>query len=105
MSLSHYGYFTKKGNNTYLTVFNRPVNQIVRLAVDKKATEVPASASLLIGNRKLELKQSDMGLDLDKNTYYDIILPKDYQTDKAFVIKIEMKQGSVKTDKLMDAKM
>ncbi|MCT3959430.1 alpha-L-fucosidase [Elizabethkingia anophelis] len=105
MSLSNYGYFTKKGNNTYLTVFNRPVNQIVRLAVDKKSTEVPSSASLLTGNRKLELKQSDMGLDLDKNTYYDIILPKDYQTDKAFVIKIEMKQGSVKTDKLMDAKM
>lgn len=105
LSPSKYGYFTRKNEQVYLTVFNRPVNNIVRIAIDKKATEIPASASLLINGQSLVLKRSDIGLDLDKNAYFDVILPKDFQSDKPFVIKISTVKGDIKTDKLMDAKM
>ena len=104
LPLSDYGYFTRKDSNVYLTVFNRPVNNIVRLAIDKKATEVPFAASLLTDGQRLELKRSDIGLDMDKNTYYDIVLPKTFFSEKAFVIKILMKKASTKTDRLMGAK-
>ncbi|SUJ00996.1 Alpha-L-fucosidase [Sphingobacterium spiritivorum] len=105
LSPSKYGYFTRKNEQVYLTVFNRPVNNIVRIAIDKMATEIPASASLLINGQSLVLKRSDIGLDLDKNAYFDVILPKDFQSEKPFVIKIATVKGNIKTDKLMDAKM
>jgi alpha-L-fucosidase len=100
-----YGYFTQKGNHHYLTVFNRPINQIIRIPIDKKATEIPVSASILGYQKNVEVKHSDIGLDLDKNTYYDIILPNDFTSIKPFVIKITFDKSTSKTDKLMDAKV
>jgi len=44
-------------------------------------------------------------LDLDKNTYYDVILPKDFQSARAFVIKMEWGAPEKVAEKLMDAKM
>lgn len=102
---SKLGYFTQKAEHLYLTVFNRPVNNIVRIAVPKNAKQVPGTAALLINSQKLELKQSDIGLDLDKNTYYDVILPKDFQATSAFVIKMNLVTPKSKSAKLMDAKM
>ena len=102
---SKYGYFTQKEDNLYLTVFNRPVNNIIRIAIDKKATEIPVSASILGYQKALEVKHSDIGFDLDKNTYYDILLPKEYNSNKAFVLKMKMGKSADKTEKLMDAKM
>ena len=103
---SNYGYLTKKDQNLYLTVFNRPVNNIIRLAIPKNSIEVPTTASILGGQQSdLVVKHSDIGLDLDKNTYYDIILPKEFSAEKAFVIKMQMGKPISKSDKLMDAKM
>jgi len=102
---SKYGYFTKKDSQVYLTIFNRPLNNVVRIAINKKATEIPVSASLLINGRSLMLKRSDIGIDLDKNMYYDVTLPQDFLSEKPFVLKIQTQKGDVKMDKLMDAKM
>ncbi len=102
---SKLGYYTKKGETLYLTVFNRPVNNIVRIAIPKQAKEVPVYAQLLIDAQQLEVKHSDIGLDLDKNTYYDVQLPSGFQSDKAFVIKMQLGAPKSKTDKLMEAKM
>jgi len=99
------GYLTQKDKNLYLTVFNRPVNNIARIAIPKKATEVPVEAVLLSNGQKLEVKHSDIGLDLDKNTYYDVIIPADFIADRAFVIKMTMGAPATKSEKLMDAKM
>jgi alpha-L-fucosidase len=102
---SKLGYFTQKDTNLYLTVFNKPVNGIVRIAVPKNAKEVPGTAVLLVNNQQLQLKQSDLGLDLDKNTYYDVLLPAKFQPGSAFVIKMKLVAPKSKTTKLMDAKM
>jgi len=103
---TNYGYFTKskKENITYLCVFNRPVNGVLRIPISKKNSEIPFSAHLLIGNEKLELRHSDLGLDRDPNTYYDIIIPKSFRSDYPFVIKIEMSQKQLKTNDIIDAK-
>jgi alpha-L-fucosidase len=102
---SKLGYFTQKEDQLYLTVFNRPVNGIVRIAVPKNAKQVPVTANLLIGQQKLELKQSNIGLDLDKNTYYDVLLPKSFQSEKAFVIKMKLGTPVATSSKMTDAKM
>lgn len=99
------GYYTKKDETLYLTVFNRPVNNIVRIAVPKKATEVPVSASLLENGKTLKVQHSDIGLDLDKNTYYDVYLPDNFQSKRAFVIKMQLGSPKSAAEKLMDAKM
>lgn len=86
-------------------VFHRPVNNIVRIAVPKKSDEVPVSASLLVHRKTLDVKHSDMGLDRDTNTYYDILLPNDFQSEQAFVIKMQLGSPKSLSEKLMDAKM
>jgi len=102
---SKLGYFTQKDDNLYLTVFNQPINGIVRIAVPKNAKLVPGTAALLVNSKNLGLKQADIGLDLDKNTYYDVVLPKDFRPNKAFVIKMKLVVPKAKAAKLMDAKM
>lgn len=63
------------------------------------------SATLLVNGQVLEVQHSDLGIDLDKNTYYDVKLPKSFQSDQAFVIKMKMGTPKGKAEKLMDAKM
>jgi len=101
---SKYGYFTQKEDNLYLSVFNRPVNNVLRIAISKKTQEVPAKASLLVDGEQLEMKRAEIGLDLDRNTYFDIYLPEEFKTNRAFVVKIALEKGSVDDFKLMDAK-
>ena len=103
--LSNLGYFTRKDNNLYLTVFNRPVNNIVRITIPKDATEVPTQASLLVNGQSLTVKHSDIGIDRDRNTYYDVLLPKEFQSERAFVIKMQLGSAKSASEKLMDAKM
>lgn len=103
--LSKLGYYTQKGDNLYLTVMNRPVNNIVRITVPKNAKEVPVAAEILGNKKALVVKHSDVGLDKDENTYYDILLPEQFKSKRAFVIKMKLGAPRSKTDKLMDAKM
>ncbi len=103
--VSKFGYYTQKAGYLYLTIFNRPVNNVVRIAVPKKATEVPVSAIILGTTDVLEVRHSDVGLDLDKNTYYDVVLPANFSRSRAFVIKMQLGAQKSKSEKLMDAKM
>lgn len=105
LPVSELGYYTKKGDYLYLTVINRPVNNIARIAVPKKATQVPVSACILGQNKELLVRHSDLGLDLDKNTYYDVLIPQKYKASRAFVLKMKLGAPKSKVDKLMDAKM
>lgn len=99
------GYYTQKENTLYLTVFNRPVNNIARIAVPKNAKQVPVSATLLGKGQALQVKHSDIGFDLDKNTYYDVIIPEKFKSKTAFVIKMQLGSPATASGRLMDAKM
>lgn len=105
LPLSKYGYYTQKEGYLYLTVFNRPVNNILRIALPKNSKEVPVAAQLLAGGEPLMLKHSEIGLDLDKQAYYDIQLPRGFQTGRAFVVKMKLGSPETQRQQLMDAKM
>ena len=102
---SKYGYYTQKDSVLYLTVFNRPNNNIIRITVPKSSPQIPDEAEILTNKKLLKVIHSDIGIDLDKNTYYDIKVPVEFQSTTPFVIKIHLKKSNVRTEKLMDAKM
>src|SRR5699024_9213830 len=99
-----YGYFTQKDEHLYLTVFNQPINNILRIAIDKKASEFPVAARLLGEDQELDIKHSKIGLDLDDQTYFDIQLPENFHPEEPFVVKIKLKEGDIEDSNLMDAK-
>ena len=104
---TNYGYYTRKDSNLYLTVFNKPINRIIRISVPKKSTEIPIDAKILGSEEKysLQIKHSDIGFDLDKNTYYDVILPKEFSSERAFVLKMKLGAPKSEANNLMEAKM
>ncbi|MFT3824792.1 MAG: alpha-L-fucosidase [Chitinophagaceae bacterium] len=99
-----YGYFTRKGNLLYLTVFNRSVNNIIRVPVPKNYGLHPQSARLLLNKQNLPLVTSDPGMDKDANLYYDITLPKTLVTDVPFVIEMTLEKNTGTSKKREDAK-
>lgn len=103
---TNYGYYTQKGKTLYLTVVNRSNNGVIRIPVIKNSKEVPVNV-LILGSSFTDLlvKHADIGYDLDKNTYYDVIIPKEYNSDRAFVLKMQLGEPRVNSSKLMDAKM
>ncbi len=105
---SGYGYYTiNKTDSTslFLTVINKPMNGILRLAFPKSSKLVPSSASLLDNKHNLILKNANIGFDRDKNIYFDIIIPKNLKYKRAFVIKIKLGRSNILENKLMDAKI
>ncbi|WP_028298799.1 alpha-L-fucosidase [Olivibacter sitiensis] len=91
-----YGYYTKKGNKLYLTVFNKPVNNIIRVAMAKTAEQKPSKAYFLADKKDLKLVSHNIGLDRDNNLYYDITLPDDFSSDMPFVIVIDLDEAAKK---------
>lgn len=85
-----YGYYTRKDNKLYLTVFNRPVNNVIRLAIPPSFKKTISNAKLLVSKQELSLKRIFMGLDKDKNNYYDVSVPASFSTDKPFVIVLDL---------------
>lgn len=98
-----YGYMTRRDQKLYLTVFNKPVNGIIRLPIPKNSQEVPVSASLLSSQGALDLRHSDIGFDRDPNTYYDIELPADHHAAQPFVIKMQLGSPKQFAEQLMEA--
>ncbi|MCH5685932.1 hypothetical protein LWM68_17770 [Niabella sp. W65] len=102
---SPYGYYTQKGTALYLTVFNRPVNNLVRIKIPRTATHIPTRAGLLASKAALKMKFTNIGIDLDKNVYFDISLPADFISKDPFVIKIDTKPGKIDARELEKAHM
>lgn len=99
------GHLTRSGTNLYLTVLNRPVTGIVRVALPKDSVEVPCAARVLGDGRELPVRHSDIGYDLDENTYYDIRLPTGFTAEHAFVIAMRLGRPARPAESLMDARI
>ncbi|MCY1545820.1 hypothetical protein D9M68_817800 [compost metagenome] len=98
-----YGYYTRKGQQLYLTVFNRPLNNIVRIAIPRDHIDQPKQVSL--NNKVLPMKRIDMGLDRDKNSYYDITLPGSFAAGTSFILVIDLEKSNGKQSRFGDAKI
>jgi alpha-L-fucosidase len=91
-----WGYSTQKGDNIYLTVFNKPMNNKIKVKVPKSKQKdmifVIEEAGFLVSKQKAVI--TDGGRDKFGSYYYDILLPdKTVQKLKdPFVIKIKLKE-------------
>ncbi len=97
-----YGYYTKKGQQLFLTVFNQPVNKVLRLAIPRDYADEPKQVT--IAGKKLSVKRIDMGMDRDKNLYYDVVLPDDFNPKQPYVITIDLEKANKKQSTFGDAK-
>ncbi|OYO11313.1 alpha-L-fucosidase [Enemella evansiae] len=84
------GWLTGTDDRIFLTVLNRPVTGIARLRFPGDAERVPTAARILDSGRELELRRTDLGLDLDDASYVDGRIPADLVTERAFVIELEL---------------
>ncbi|KAA6302645.1 MAG: hypothetical protein EZS26_001152 [Candidatus Ordinivivax streblomastigis] len=96
-----WGYSTQKDHKIYLTVFNKPANNLVRVKLPKSKTEgmiyVIGKAQFLLNQQAARIKGNGKPAtyfrDKFGNSYYDIILPKAVQKcTQAFVIELELKE-------------
>ncbi len=90
-----WGYSTQKGESIYLTVFNKPMNDRVRVKVPRSKTKdmiyVIEHAEFISG--KKEAIVADGGRDKYGSYYYDIVIPRKVSNKKEpFVIKIKLKE-------------
>lgn len=91
-----WGYITQRDKDIYLTVFNKPMNNLVRVKLpkaknSKENVTVIEKAVFLIDGKPAKIK---MGLrDKFGYDYYDVVIPENLQkTTMPFVMKINLKE-------------
>ncbi|REJ08543.1 alpha-L-fucosidase [Microbacterium bovistercoris] len=99
------GWLTGDRDRVFLTVINRPVTGVARLRLPADASRVPVTARLLASGRELELRRTDIGFDLDDAIYYDVVIPRDFTADRAFVIELTLGAAFVGVADRADARM
>lgn len=90
-----WGYSTQKDSYIYLTVLNKPMNNLLKVKVPRSKTKdmiyVIENAQYL--STKKVAKIQDGGRDKFGAVFYDIVIPKDIQKlNEPFVIKIKLKE-------------
>lgn len=96
-----WGYFTKKGNTLYLLVFNRPISNKLKVVVPKGGIK-PEKAYLLENKQKVEIINGGKNKQND-NIYY-ITVPDNYQTNKPFVITVDVNEHASDSDTYQQAR-
>ena len=96
-----WGYSTQRGDNIYLSVFNKPMNNMVRVKLpvssNKDMIYIITGAKVLSTKEEVEINgKGQPGTyyrDKSGSSYYDLIIPKrQQQLTEPFVIVIEVKE-------------
>jgi alpha-L-fucosidase len=90
-----WGYSTSKGDITYLTVFNKPMNNLLKIKVprSKEKDMIYVIGNALFKSTKKAAVVRDGGRDKSGSVCYDIVLPAEIQKlNEPFVIEIKLKQ-------------
>lgn len=82
-----WGYYTKKENKLYLIVFNRPISNKLKVIIPKGGFH-PEKAYFIQTSNKVDIINGGKNKQND-NIYY-ISIPENYQTNKPFVIVIDI---------------
>lgn len=90
-----WGHSTQKGDITYLTVCNKPMNNLLKVKVpgskDRNKVYVIESAKFVSTGKTTSVR--DAGRDKSGSNYYHIVLPADIQKlNEPFVIEIRLKE-------------
>ena len=81
-----WGYFTQKGNKLYMCVFNRPINNLLKIEIPKGGI-IPMKAYFLENNQETEIQNA--GKNKRNSSLYHVAVPASYKTDRPFVIVLE----------------
>ena len=96
-----WGYITQKGNKAYLTVFNKPLNNMVRVKVPRSSNRdmvyVITSAESLSTKETIKIngggRPGTYYRDKFGSSYYDLIIPENLQkSTEPFVLVIDLKE-------------
>jgi alpha-L-fucosidase len=96
-----WGYSTAKGDDVYLTVFNKPVNNLLRIKMPRAASRdslyVIENATFIADGKNAMLrgggKPATYYRDKSGTSYFDIVIPPKHAKSKLpFVIRIRLKQ-------------
>lgn len=99
-----WGYYTQKGDNLYMIVFNKPVNNKLRIEIPLSVDMKPISAKLLEGNEIVPVERVAIGLDRDADNpennfaFYQIQLPDNYSPTQPFTIAVKTESSKTKAD-------
>lgn len=90
-----WGTSTQNGDDIYLTVFNKPMSNILKIKVPKSPNKnciyVIENAIFISSNQKAVVR--DGGKDKSGSLFYDIPIPSDFQNcGQPFVLKINLKE-------------
>lgn len=66
---------------------------------------MPVTARLLATGKPLELHRRDIGYDLDSAIHYDVLIPADFTTGRAFVIELALGRPTAQNADRADAFM
>lgn len=100
-----WGYYTIKDSKLYMIVFNKPVNNKLRIEIPLTMDLTPVTAKLLDGNQSIPVERVPLGLDRDVDnpennfTFYEVTLPADYSSSKPFTVVLEIENSKVDADK------
>ncbi|RPH30320.1 MAG: alpha-L-fucosidase [Bacteroidales bacterium] len=100
-----WGYYTQKGNNLYLIIFNKPINNVLRVTLPRSYNRKPVKAYFLAGQKPLGLTRVIPGLNKETNKYFDVTLPSGYAPDKPFVIVLELQDSKSENDSNQPSKI
>jgi alpha-L-fucosidase len=90
-----WGYSTQKGDIIYLTIFNKPMNNLLRVKVprSKEKDMIYVIENAKFASAKKAAIVRDGGRDKSGSIYYDIVLPPEIRKlNEPFVIEIKLKQ-------------
>ena len=76
-----WGYFTQKGNKLYMCVFNRPINNLLKIEIPKGGI-IPMKAYFLENNQETEIQNA--GKNKRNSSLYHVAVPASYKTDRPF---------------------
>lgn len=97
-----WGFMTQKENKLFLHVYNKPINNILRLEFGRK-TYVPGKVVLLKDGRKLKVE--DVGRNKRNCRLFNFYLPNDADVSGPFVVEVELIDNTGDKDAYQQAKV
>lgn len=97
-----WGYYTKKDNKVYLNVFNRPINNMLRVEIPRGGIK-PLKAYFLADKKEISINNA--GRDKRNSSLFDIAIPESYISKNPFVIVLDIEENKSDTDSYQQAKI
>ena len=97
-----WGYYTQKGNKVNLIIFNRPLNDLVRIEVPKGGPKLD-KAYFLENGKEVELRSA--GRNKFNASLYDVVLPAKFKANKPFTIVLDLGDTTADGEEYQQAKI